>query len=371
LRGERALPRLVLLPDGDQLLPIDFDNALSVDSFVQLAKNRDETTLIELFPGPDELCAVGPEGRFVHELIVPFLRERDPTRGRSVPTAETPKGTSSARRRFRPGSEWLTATLYVGPAETDEALVETVAPLIKQLVGSGAADRWFFVRFSDPDWHLRIRLHGVPERLHAEVQPALERAAGDWRLRFDTYEREVERYGGLEAVELAEQLFHADSDAVLEVLGAIRGADDWRVALAGMDSLITDLGFDLEAKETFARFQRDFFARELRADNRTNEAIGKRFRDERQTIESVLAGPPADGFSERSARLRPIVENLRSLENAGRLGATIEDLAGSFVHMHLNRMLRSGHRRQELVLYEFLARLYRSRIERSRADSRS
>ena len=33
--------------------------------------------------------------------------------------------------------------------------------------------------------------------------------------------------------------------------------------------------------------------------------------------------------------------------------------------MHANRLLRSAHRRQELVLYDFLARLYESRAIRT------
>ena len=81
---------------------------------------------------------------------------------------------------------------------------------------SGAADGWFFVRYGDPDWHLRVRFHGEPARLHAEVLPALQAAAAPllddgrvWRLQLDTYEREVERYGGPEGVALAERLFEA------------------------------------------------------------------------------------------------------------------------------------------------------------------
>src|SRR6516165_9105742 len=66
-RAERRLPRLVALADGDNTLPIDLDNVLSVETFVHAVKERDEATLIELFPPPDHLCAQGPEGKFVHE----------------------------------------------------------------------------------------------------------------------------------------------------------------------------------------------------------------------------------------------------------------------------------------------------------------
>ena len=38
----------------------------------------------------------------------------------------------------------------------------------------------------------------------------------------------------------------------------------------------------------------------------------------------------------------------------------LPELAVSYLHMHANRLLRSAHRAQELVLYDFLARLYQS-----------
>lgn len=364
-RRRRGLPRLVAFQDGDQLLPVDLENVLSVESFVHLVRAREEAALVELYPGPDELCVEGPEGRFVHELVVPFVRtaEEAPEAPRSSPV---PK---AVRRRFPPGSEWLSASLYLGSALIDSVLLAEIGPLAGELVQSGVADRWFFVRFGDPDWHLRVRFHGEPATLRSDVQPALERAAGlGWRLRFDTYEREVERYGGPEGIELAERIFHVDSEAALDVLqGLGRGEEDrrWRVALLGIDALLSDFGLDLEAKLAFAKRQRGGLARERRVDGRTREGIGKRFRRERQGLESLLASSGNDAFARRSERLRPLIAEFRSLEETGRLTASLEEAAGGFVHMHLNRMLQSAHRKQELVLYDFLARLYRSRIAKA------
>ena len=105
-------------------------------------------------------------------------------------------------------------------------LREVVRLVTAAAAGSGAADRWFFIRYGDPDWHLRLRFHGRPERLQGEVLPTLQAAAAPlledgrlWRLQLDTYEREVERYGGSAGIVLAEKLFHLDSEAVLEMLG--------------------------------------------------------------------------------------------------------------------------------------------------------
>ena len=50
----------------------------------------------------------------------------------------------------------------------------------------------------------------------------------------------------------------------------------------------------------------------------------------------------------------------------GELQVPITDLAGSYIHMHANRLLRSSARAQELVIYDFLKRIYESRAARQR-----
>src|SRR5262249_36529540 len=164
---------------------------------------------VELFPSPDQLWARGPEGRFVHELVVPFIRTGESGREKEEPIAASrlPRSSlipsPSPRRTFPPGSEWLYVKLYTGPAIADQVLRDVVRPVVASALSGGAADRWFFVRYGDPDWHLRLRLHGRPARLSGEVLPALHAAAapllGDgrlWRVQIDTHERRVERYGG-------------------------------------------------------------------------------------------------------------------------------------------------------------------------------
>src|SRR5262249_36646856 len=135
----------------------------------------------------------------------------------------------------------------------------------------------FFIRYGDPDWHVRLRFHGEPRRLHGEVMPALEAATGPlledgrvWRIQVDTYEREVERYGGAAGIELSERLFGADSNAVLRILETLSGDEGadarWRLTLRGMDQLLDDLGLPFEGKRAVVTRARESYGREFRSD---------------------------------------------------------------------------------------------------------
>lgn len=289
------------------------------------------------------------------------------------------------RRRFPPGSEWLYVKLYVGTSTADQVLNHLIGPVVGSAFASGAADSWFFIRYGDPDWHLRVRLHGSPERLHTEVLPRLQAAtaalvaAGQlWRVQFDTYEREVERYGGEAGIELAEQIFHADSDAVLAILGSLSGDAGldlrWRLALRGIDRLFDDLQFTLEEKRFITRKARDGYGREFGADGNFRGQVGQRYRTERSSLEALFDPvrktstqlvPGLKALRRRSLRLAPTATELRRLAHTGRLPVTMADVAISYAHMHVNRLLRSAQRAQELVLYELLDRFYASQAGRS------
>ena len=379
VRGARRLPRLVAVADGDHELRVDLDRPASVEIALHTLAGRDAATLVEALGGPDDLCAVGPEGAFCHELVVPFHRRITP-----VPTtAPRPK---PADRRFPPGSAWLYLKAYCGSATTDDVLREAVVPALAEADRRGRVDRWFFVRYGDPDWHLRVRVSGDPIRLRDEVAGLLHGALGPfvadgrvWRVQLDTYEREVERYGGPAGVLLAEEAFHADSEATAGIVGLLdgdHGADArWRLTLLGTHLLLDDLGFTLEERLAWTTRQRHGFLREFPGSQLTRQ-LGRRFRTERNDLEALLWGGGAGGLAPgvellraRSVRVADVGRRLHALAGDGGLGIPVGAWAASVAHMHANRLLRSAARAQELVIHDLLARLYRSRMARTSPES--
>jgi lantibiotic biosynthesis protein len=375
---EAGLPRWIVLVHDDKELVTDLGNPLSVEALLHHLRRSEQATLVELFPSPDELCAHGPEGRFTHEVVIPFVRG---TAGRA--SERPPAAPETARRRFPPGSEWLYAKLYTGNGTADRVLTDVVEPVVQTALDTGAAERWFFVRFADPHFHVRLRVNGDPGRLAAEVLPLLRQKAEPlladgvmWRLQLDTYERELRRYGGDEGIDLSEELFRHDSEAVLGIVRTLWGDEGldarWRLTLFGIDRLLDDFGLEDARRREWARRSRDGFAREFDVRAQTKRALGERYRADRKALDELLdleegddhpLAPGVQLLHERSRRLAPVVERLRQREQ--RLSVSVDDLLWSYAHMHANRLLRGAHRAQELVLYELLHRIYTARLAKA------
>ena len=375
----RRMPRLVELVDGDNELLVDFDNPLSVEAFIDLVKDRQDIRLSEMFPTPADLCVSGPEGAFTHEICMPIVRRRDaqpapePSWSLGIPA----HGDLLSRRNRAPGAEWLFVKIYAGAAEIDRVLSTVVAPLVDDAIGEGLADRWFFVRYADPDYHLRLRFRGIPRRLHGELLVRLHEglepfvASGNVsRVQLDTYQPEIERYGGAVGIDLSEQIFQADSEAVLSLLCELEGDAGaearWQVALRGLDAMMQDLGLSGQEQRDFVARRRRDYGLELNVDaTPVRHLLGDRFRQSRKVLES-LWDPSQDDASElalgfqiwkrRSRALRPLADRLRAAETEGRLAVPVGILADSYLHMYVNRVARAYGRTHELVMFDFLNR---------------
>ncbi|MBV9195843.1 MAG: thiopeptide-type bacteriocin biosynthesis protein [Solirubrobacterales bacterium] len=182
--------------------------------------------------------------------MLPLISEREPAA--PLPAPQRPLTQQGVRRTFMPGSESLYAKLYTGNATADRVLTQ----VLERTPCRALADGWFFGRFDDPYHHLRLRFRGDPAPLSEQLWPALRDACAPLlvdgllsRVVFDTYERETECYGGPQAIEIAEQIFQADSEATIELVamlepGAAGDRERWLLAACGAQMLLRDLGLD-------------------------------------------------------------------------------------------------------------------------------
>ena len=78
-RHAHDLPRVVSFDAAKAPVVIDFDNALSVEAFLAWSRRVERLRLVEV--APEEQCPVtGEDGRYAHDLVVPFTCEVQPPR---------------------------------------------------------------------------------------------------------------------------------------------------------------------------------------------------------------------------------------------------------------------------------------------------
>jgi thiopeptide-type bacteriocin biosynthesis protein len=273
------------------------------------------------------------------------------------------------QRSFALGSEWLYYKLYCGQKVADWLLLDIIGPLTQALRAQGLLDNWFFIRYADPDNHLRLRLHlpdpartgEVIALMHDYLAPA--RANGSvWNVQADTYRRELPRYGA-RTIAASEALFGYQSEALLAQLAA--QADDpapdaWPWGLTAIEELLRAFDYPLARKVALLQRLKEAFAHEFGVDKTLRRQLDAKYRQARPAIEQALAraaGPPPASLC---ALVAPIVQAARQ----GQLEMELEDLLASYLHMLLNRLLPAEARLHELVLYDFLFRAYQSQLAR-------
>ena len=349
-RAEWNVPRYVHLTEGDNRLLLDLEHdADTEDLRIELTRLADDDAVIleEVYPALDEHWLPGAGGRFATELIVSLVRNASAPNAAQLPLpASVP---SRALRLKPPGSDWLYLKLYAPPSLQDDLVRGPVRELARAALRDGLADRWFFIRYADPEPHLRLRFRGTPaalwQRLLGDVLAWAQRLVdNDLALRFslDTYEREIERYGGEDAVDDAEALFYADSEAVADVLGVLPRSSLRREELAvrGLDALFASLGCSRARRRTL-----------LLAGAARKEA-GPVYRERRDIILQALDDPRGAA----SATIVAVGNKLEQLHSHERLTPAPDAIYRSFAHMHCNRLGLNAE--AERLAYGLLVRAY-------------
>lgn len=152
-----------------------------------------------------------------HEVAIPLAATTPPS------TAPTCSAQPTDREHGHlPGSEWVYIKLYGHPDRHNALLTGHLPELLSTW---NSPPEWWFLRYHDPDPHLRlrIRLHDAEQAARAAVEISawvrrLREHGIVARAQFDTYYPETGRFGTGAAMTAAESVFAADSRAVLAQL---------------------------------------------------------------------------------------------------------------------------------------------------------
>lgn len=265
------------------------------------------------------------------------------------------------KRLFYPGEEWVCFKIYSGPNYLDQFLYNHILSFYQKFYSENIIDEFFFIRYRDPDFHLRLRfrlrekqsLGNFISAFYRIINPMIEESI-IWKLELVGYEREIERYGEW-SIELVEQFFWRDSIFILE---NIQKTERWMCAVNFMQYIFKMFHLNISDQTDFLRSISDNFMREYAIGKKTKIALDLKFREYKKTIETVLFN-----YHQHERRYRSYYDStvyklsglLDLYEKEKRLSVIF-----SIIHMHINRIFVIDGRKKELVLYYLLNKYYTS-----------
>lgn len=380
------LPKRFLLSEGDNELLIDADNLLAVKMFLNEVKSKREVILNE-FLYDVETCPVKDHKGlpYINEVIGAVSSKDQPKRKQA--SYQVPA--KSTRVNFMPGSEWLYFKVYCGEKTADAILSNTIKPFIDELVDQELIEKWFFIRYHDPESHIRIRFYTKDLSHIARIQSAFYKLMNPFlengvvqNILIDTYKREVERYGA-KTIHFCEKWFQKDSENILDFLSQIEGEEGeeyrWQYALVAIDQMLDSFGYSMEEKLDLLDRKQKGFGKELGMNKNLKVQIDQLFRQYRNPIRQILVlKEPTEDYEVFFDVLKAHKQHIdASIEMLNQFYTTEtnyfplkQSIVASFIHMTMNRLFNSEQRLHEFIIYSLLYRFYRSEIARTKKQKK-
>ncbi len=366
-----GVPDRFIVVEGDNYLFFDTQYDRSLKEFLNYVSGKQRLHIKE-FLFDEETCPIrDASGKAYFNEVLSFITVDKEQKAQRYYDEEQNEDTS---RYFKLGDEWVYFKIYCGTKIADQILSEKLFPLSRKLYEQDIIDKWFFIRYNDPDFHIRVRFHlKQTEEIYKVLEPLNEMLTEliDRQVIFsyqaDIYKREMERYGNTEELlNLSEQLFAHDSDLVCQNLGIINAFNDenlrWQSALLSVHGLVEQFGLNNKVRHLFFKDLKESFEREFRITGKDRKWIEKKYKKYANLIEELIGVELSDSshqhlyqvWKQRSSKLAPIVAEI---EGQVSFEKKIQILR-SYIHMTLNRFFLSRPRQHELFIYYFLSRVY-------------
>ncbi|QUI21681.1 lantibiotic dehydratase [Vallitalea pronyensis] len=350
-RREWKLPRYVYLTQTDNRLLLDLDEDEHVDEirreFCKLGFGQG-IVLTEIGHALDALPETG-DGRHYMEFVFPVINNM--AHGRKPIPKKHAQAVSHPQRYKLPGSEWL----YVKWYGTGKRFEEFLGGQLREFCLMAQQRQWvkssFFIRYADPEQHIRLRFLGEPQQLMGTFMPQLHQFASKClqegmlsQIMIDTYDPEIERYGGPECMGMAHQWFCMDSSIIMEWLrlkeqGLLPIHKDMLVVISVID-IMEQFGISFDEQLAFLdemvnyKAYLDVF--------RSQRSLYMKLADARNAFEGLKSHKAGEvlipAFQARRTLLHDYGVQLAQKENSQTYYVKRLNAMHSLIHLHINRL---------------------------------
>jgi len=369
------IPRYFAHTYLDNYIVYDLEKDEDIHFFLREIKNKSSVILKEFPYLHGESHITGEDGQpLLGQYVAMLYQQEDVYRDKVYYRPESVKAV-----QLRDTSDWLYFKIYCHPLSSDSLLTDHLLPLVEKKLRAGAISDWFWIRYNDPDYHIRLRIRPSKNNhggCFEAINVLLNRL---WTIKLvssfqtDQYKRETDRYSA-ELMLDVEKVFGTSSALAGELLKHKHKYewDEPRVlaeAVVAIRKILACFGYAHQQKADFCKLRFEQFFLEFQSPRTLKPSIEKVHKQIAPLVTALLAD------KKHGLLYTPLEKNLGMLDRHYRLkkvrSIRLEDLAADMIHMHLNRLFTDRQRNYEMAGYYLAWRSLSSELYRQGAEALS
>lgn len=363
-KKKHNIPSRFFLSNNENEMFISLDNKLQKEIFLNEIKKVDSFQIREFITDENNPIVSNNSGQsLLNELIVNFKND-------SVKNISKMLFNDFLSNGKITGEDWVYVKIYVGIEYADIILKELLEKIKKEVY-----QKWFFIRYWDSDFHLRIRFKSDNNNaiIYDEINKQLSPYIDDnlvWKIQFENYQPEIERYTSI-ALNEVEKLFYFDSELYLNIINNLHGFPDEKfkikLALQNIYYLVDD--FELTEKEKHNMYL--LLKNELFKYQNITSKINSELKHEKSFVQEYLNETISNNFNDTDSISINTECCLRSFKNKEVIKVIFEkigrektiDILRSIIHMNLNRCFSLNQNLYEAFIYDQFELFYRRKLK--------
>ncbi|QNK63724.1 lantibiotic dehydratase [Pedobacter sp. PAMC26386] len=361
LQEELQLPPYFSWNERDNFLVFNGAHQDDLDMFKKCIRNKKSVTLEEyVFPECSDLHNTIKKAYASQYIacVVNQSKSYAPPQPMAGIIGNTKK--LKTKRAFFLEDEWLYLKLYAHDSLMDGILIHIILPLLRKYKENNPGFKWFFIRYNDPDHHIRLRFfmaeksaHNLLTELKGKLKP-LYQSGKISEVLLDTYQRELERYSA-ELIDEIESIFYKDSEYILNELYENGSETRFKLNFAVHSALQMVKCFIHDKKQRLEFFNSVLASFSIEFNSGDKEITRKmdlryrRFRAELIENEQFYRQINNKNYLHLNQLLIAINEKISNWKSADK-----RSLISSLIHMHMNRIFENDPRAYEYLAYHFM-----------------
>ncbi|MGI9650001.1 lantibiotic dehydratase [Chryseobacterium sp. RLHN22] len=367
-RKSWKIPEQIFLIEGDNKLLFDFSSDIYSKLFINLISKKDEITIIENLLQDHRSIVNINEKSYFSEFIIPVVFSSDNSLKLVAEKFDIQEN------QLSPLSQCFYLSIFTGEQQIDSIIKNELLTLNEELAKKNLVEKFFFIRYNENGHHLRLRYFLQNENVYNELFDSLRRFFKKYidnktikKIDINTYQRELERYSYL-GISFTENYFSLESKMVIILIQMLEGLninERWLTGLVYINMLLDKMGYDLSQKSELFVILSNQFNREFNGNKYLTKKIASKYKNNEKDIYEVMAGRN-ERFDSIFAFFTRFLQSVSFPDlKLGQDKIGKYQYTGSLIHMFLNRLLISQHRKQELIIYNYMSKFYISELNRN------